>query len=65
MLAGDTTIDCRAAGKTVSAAVFDMIDPEDARMLVEPIPALVANPLVLIVATEVALDTQVTPLVTF
>jgi hypothetical protein len=58
-------MDCKAAGNTVSEAVFEVIDPEDTRMPVEPVPVLVANPLRLIVATEGTVENQVTPLVTF
>ena len=64
-MAGVKAIDCSAAGRTVREAVFEEIDPDDARMLEEPVPVLVANPLELMVATWGALETQVEVLVTF
>jgi hypothetical protein len=63
--AGVTAIDCRAAGNTVSEVSFDVIDPADATIVVDPVPLLVASPLLSIIATVATVELQVTAFVTF
>ena len=58
-------IDCRVAAVTVSAIVFEVIPFCVAEMLLEPMPAPVASPTVLIVATVVLDEFHVAELVKF
>lgn len=58
-------IDCRVAAVTVSAIAFELIPFCVAAMLLEPTPAAVTNPPVLIVATAVLDEVHVTELVRF
>jgi len=62
--AGVTAIDTRVAGVTVSV-VLPLTPPELAWMVVEPVPAAVAKPAVLIVATVTEEELQVAVLVRF
>ena|SRR5690348_4419698 len=48
--AGFTAIETKAAGRMVNDAVFDVIEPEEAVIFVEPGARPDANPLLLIVA---------------
>ena len=63
--AGVTAIDTSVAAVTVNAAAGLVMLPNDAVMLVEPVPAAIANPELPIVATPVAEECQVTVLVKF
>ena len=58
-------IDCRVAAVTVSAIVFEVTPLWVAVMLLDPIPAPVAIPLVLIVAAAVLDEAQVAELLRF
>src|SRR5215469_2081105 len=58
-------IDCKVAAVTVSAMVFDVIPFWVAVILLEPTPAPVARPLVLIVAAAVLEEFQFAELVRF
>lgn len=60
-----TAIDCRVAAVTVRAMVFDVIPFWVAETLLEPTPAPVASPLVLIVAAAVLDELQVAEPVRF
>ena len=64
-LAGVTAIDTSAGVVTVSAAGGLLIEPNDAMMFVEPSVSVAANPELLIVATAVSEEVQVTELVRF
>ena len=58
-------IDCRDAAVTVSAMVFEVIPPWLAAILLEPVPAPVASPVVLIVTAAVLDELQVAEFVKF
>ena len=59
--AGLTEIESRCAATTVSVSV-SVIDPIVAVIVVAPAPAVVARPELLMVATDVDEEAQVTPL---
>jgi hypothetical protein len=63
-LAGVTAIDCSEGAVTVNEVEPDM-EPETARTVVPPAPVPVAKPAVLIVATVVFVELQVTVPVRF
>ena len=65
VLAAVMVMDCKVAAVTVSAIVFEVTPPCVAMMLLDPIPAAVARPLVLIVAAVVFDDVQLAELVRF
>lgn len=65
VLAAVIVIDCRVAVVTVSAIVFEVAPPWVAVMLLDPVPAPVARPVELIVATAVFDEVQVAELVRF
>ena len=58
-------IDCKVAAVTVSAIVFDVIPLCVAVMLLEPVPAPVARPVVLMVTAAVLDEVQVAEFVRF
>lgn len=59
---GDNVIDCNVAAATVRDAV-DETGPEVAEIVTEPVATPVARPALLIVASAVELEVQVTVLV--
>jgi hypothetical protein len=59
---GVTEIDTKCAGTTVRVAVSLKV-PTVAVIVVDPAPAVVASPEPVIVATEVAAELQLTPVV--
>ena len=63
--AGVIARDWSTAGKTVNNAEFEMIAPDVAVILAEPVPLPVANPAASIVATVGNEETQLTVPVTF
>ena len=65
LFAGVMAIDWSTAGSTVNDAGGEVIDPVEAMMFVAPVPVLVARAVALIVATDGAVDVQVTRPVTF
>lgn len=65
VLAAEIVIDCSVAAVTVSAKVFEVTPLWVAVMLTEPMPAPVANPAALIVATAVLDEFHVAELVRF
>ena len=62
--AGVTAMDTNVGGVTVRL-VMPVIVPETARIVVVPVPAPVASPTALIVATDVLVDDQTTDPVKF
>jgi hypothetical protein len=65
LLVAVMVIDCRVAAVTVSGIVFEFTPLCVAEMLLEPMPAPVAIPLVLIVAADVFEEFHVAELVRF
>jgi hypothetical protein len=65
LLGAVMVIDCSVAAVTVSARVFEVTPACVAVMFVEPTPAPVARPLLLIVAAAVFEEFQVAVLLTF
>jgi hypothetical protein len=63
--AGLTATDCNTAGRTVNSAEFEIIDPDVAVMVVEPVALLLANPEASIVANTGDEEAQLTELETF
>jgi hypothetical protein len=64
-LTGVMAIDCRVAPVTVRTSGGEVMLPKVAVMLLVPVPTPVARPAVLIVATVVVAEFQVTWLVMF
>jgi hypothetical protein len=65
VLAAVIVIDCRVAAVTVNAIVLEVTPLCVAVMLLDPVPAPVASPLVLIVTTAVFDELQVAEFVRF
>lgn len=65
VLAAVIVMDCKVAAVTESAIVFDVIPLWAAVTLLDPMPAPVARPVVLIVAAAVFEDVQFAELVRF
>jgi hypothetical protein len=63
--AGVMAMDCSTAGKTVSNAEFEVIEPDVAVIAVEPVAFLSANPVGSMVATVGSDEVQLTEAVTF
>jgi hypothetical protein len=59
-----TAMETKAAAVTVNTVLPEML-PETALMVVEPVPAVLAKPAALIVATDAAEEVQVTDDVRF